>query len=91
MVVFPLCYVLIHAELGIEDAECISADINIQKSLNQMCARSAIIINCVGPVSDHICIVNNTHTHAHTHTQTHTHTHIHTHTHTGKHFKKILF
>lgn len=39
-------------ELGIEDAEYIIADVNIQKSLNHMCIRSHVIINCVGPVSD---------------------------------------
>ncbi|XP_065915529.1 saccharopine dehydrogenase-like oxidoreductase [Dysidea avara] len=36
-------------DLSLGDVECISADVNIQKSLNQMCMRSSVIINCVGP------------------------------------------
>ena len=43
-------------ERGIEDAEYITADINVQKSLNQMCMRSSVIIDCVGPVSCCACL-----------------------------------
>ena len=46
---------LTYIELGIEDAEYVTADINAQRSLNQMCMRSTMIIDCVGPVSGYRC------------------------------------
>ena len=40
-----------YTELGISGIDIIVADVRDQDSLNSLCARASVLINCVGPVS----------------------------------------
>ena len=40
-----------HAASGIEGVDVLAADVADQYSLESMCAKATVIINCVGPVS----------------------------------------
>lgn len=40
-----------HTASGIEGIDAIVADVSDQASLEAMCAKTSVLINCVGPVS----------------------------------------
>ena len=42
---------ILHAASGIEGVDVIAADVADQDSLENMCAKATVVINCVGPVS----------------------------------------
>ncbi len=45
---FALCSLLAS---GIEGVDVVVADVNDQESLEALCSRASVLINCVGPVS----------------------------------------
>ena len=47
----PSLLLILHAASGIEGVDVIAADVADQDSLENMCAKATVVINCVGPVS----------------------------------------